>query len=120
MTTSLLLSALVAALSAAFLGGCGLDYYVKSFAGQADMLARARPIDEVVATTTDKRLVERLERTREIRAYASDKLGRRELSSRELTAAVFARIDATDGQLQSYISLARASADVPSGVSARQ
>ena len=75
MTTSLLLSALVAALSAAFLGGCGLDYYVKSFAGQADMLARARPIDEVVATTTDKRLVERLERTREIRAYASDKLG---------------------------------------------
>jgi aspartyl-tRNA(Asn)/glutamyl-tRNA(Gln) amidotransferase subunit A len=42
---------------------------------------------------------------------ASDKLGRRELSSRELTAAVFARIDATDGQLQSYISLARASAE---------
>lgn len=74
MTTSLLLSALVAAF-AALLSGCGMEYYVKSFAGQADMLARARPIDEVVATTPDKRLAERLERTLEIRAYASRELG---------------------------------------------
>ena len=68
-------TALVAALTAAALAGCGVDYYLQSVAGQADMLARARPIDEVLATTTDQKLAERLERTREIRAYASRALG---------------------------------------------
>jgi predicted aminopeptidase len=67
-------SALAATILTTGLTGCGIDYYFQSFAGQADTLARARPIDEVVATTTDKRLAERLERTREIRAYASREL----------------------------------------------
>jgi predicted aminopeptidase len=68
-------TALAAGLAALALAGCGVDYYLQSVAGQADMLARARPIDEVLATTTDARLAERLERTREIRAYASSALG---------------------------------------------
>ena len=68
-------SALVAGLAATALAGCGIDYYLQSVAGQADMLARARPIDEVLATTTDAKLAERLERTREIRVYASRVLG---------------------------------------------
>jgi predicted aminopeptidase len=68
-------SALVAGLATVALAGCGLDYYLQSMAGQADVLARARPIDEVLATTTDAKLAERLERTREIRSYASRELG---------------------------------------------
>lgn len=60
---------------ASALSGCGIDYYVQGFTGQADVLAKARPIDEIIATTTDKRLAERLERAREIRAYASRELG---------------------------------------------
>jgi aspartyl-tRNA(Asn)/glutamyl-tRNA(Gln) amidotransferase subunit A len=42
---------------------------------------------------------------------ASKKLRRRELSSRELTGALFDRIEATDGQLHSYVTLARAGAE---------
>jgi predicted aminopeptidase len=68
-------TALIALIVAAALSGCGIDYYFQGVAGQADMLARARPIDEVLATTQDRRLAERLERTREIRAYASRELG---------------------------------------------
>jgi aspartyl-tRNA(Asn)/glutamyl-tRNA(Gln) amidotransferase subunit A len=42
---------------------------------------------------------------------ASEKLRARELSSHELTAAVFAQIDSTESRLRSYITLARASAE---------
>ena len=42
---------------------------------------------------------------------ASEKLRGRELSSRELTAAVFARIGATESRLGSYITLASAAAE---------
>lgn len=60
----------------AILSGCGLaDYYWQGFAGQAQLLVRARPIDEVLATTPDVKLAERLKRAREIRTFASQELG---------------------------------------------
>ncbi len=69
-------AAAAACVAAALLVGCSLaDYYWQGFAGQAQLLVRARPIDEVLATTGDARLVERLKRAREIRAFASSELG---------------------------------------------
>ena len=77
MTVSRAPAAAAAALTlVAVLGGCSLaGYYWQGFAGQAELLVRARPIDEVLASTQDKRLAERLERAREIRAFASAELG---------------------------------------------
>jgi predicted aminopeptidase len=69
------LRTLAASLCAAALAGCGADYYLQSATGQLDLLARARPVDEVIGTTSDARLKDRLERAREIRAYASQTLG---------------------------------------------
>jgi predicted aminopeptidase len=57
------------------LAGCGLDFYWQGIAGQAELLARARPIDDVLASSPDQRLAERLERAREIRAFATHELG---------------------------------------------
>lgn len=57
------------------LAGCGVDYYWQSATGHVDMLARARHVDEVLATTDDARLKERLERASAIRAFASRELG---------------------------------------------
>lgn len=58
------------------LPGCSpVDYYWQGFAGQAQLLVRARPIDEVVATTQDAKLAERLTRARDIRRFASTELG---------------------------------------------
>jgi len=69
-------AALAAAASALALGGCGMaDYYWQGATGQLDVLARARPLSEVIDTTQDARLKERLERARGIRAYASAELG---------------------------------------------
>lgn len=66
----------IAAIVAAALAGCSVaDYYWQGIAGQAQLLIRARPVDEVVATSQDARLVERLKRAREIRAFASAELG---------------------------------------------
>ncbi|MEI7446668.1 MAG: aminopeptidase, partial [Burkholderiales bacterium] len=70
-----------AALSAALLGGCatwtdGPAYYWQSMVGHLDVVGRARPIDAVIADpATDATLRARLERAREIRAFASSRLG---------------------------------------------
>jgi predicted aminopeptidase len=66
---------LAAAASALALAGCGADYYFQSATGQLDLIARARPLDEVIGTTPDARLKDRLERAREIRNYATATLG---------------------------------------------
>jgi predicted aminopeptidase len=61
--------------AASVLAGCtAFDYYWQGIAGQAQLLIRARPIDEVLATSQDAKLVERLKRAREIRAFASAEL----------------------------------------------
>jgi len=66
---------LAAALGAFALAGCGADYYFQGASGQLDLIARAKPLNEVIGTTSDARLKERLERARAIRAYASHDLG---------------------------------------------
>jgi predicted aminopeptidase len=66
---------LAAALGALALAGCGADYYFQSASGQLDLIARAKPLAEVIGTTPDARLKDRLERARAIRAYASRELG---------------------------------------------
>ena len=69
-------AAVAAAVAAGALAGCGMaDYYWQGFAGQAQLLVRARPIEDVLATTNDRKLAERLERAREIRTFASKELG---------------------------------------------
>jgi predicted aminopeptidase len=64
-----------AALGALALAGCGADYYFQGASGQLDLIARAKPLNEVIGSTSDARLKERLERARAIRAYASRDLG---------------------------------------------
>jgi predicted aminopeptidase len=56
----------------AALAGCSaIEFYWQGVAGQLDLLARAQPIPEVVASTLDPVLKMRLERVQEIRAFAS-------------------------------------------------
>jgi len=63
-------------IAALALAGCGMaDYYWQGAAGQLDVVARAKPLDEVIGATDDARLKERLERARTIRAFASAELG---------------------------------------------
>lgn len=61
------------------LAGCGAmetaDYYWQGAAGQMDILARSKPIAEVIDDSSDPGLKLRLARVREIRAYASRELG---------------------------------------------
>ena len=61
------------------LGGCGAfeatEYYWQGAAGQLDLLARAKPIDEVIAQGDDAALSGRLARAQAIRTYASRELG---------------------------------------------
>src|SRR2546430_17479075 len=68
----------VAAAGVALLAGCGavdtVDFYWQGAAGQMDLLARARPIPEVIEGG-DRALAMRLGRVREIRAFASQELG---------------------------------------------
>ncbi len=59
----------------ATLAGCSADYYWQSAAGQLDLIARAKPLGEVIASTGDARLKDRLERAREIREFATRELG---------------------------------------------
>jgi predicted aminopeptidase len=67
-------AALAAAL--ALVAGCSdIEYYWQGIAGQTDLLARAKPIPEVIATTSDAALKGRLLRAQEIRAFASRELG---------------------------------------------
>jgi predicted aminopeptidase len=57
------------------LAGCAMvDYYWQGAAGQAGLLAGARPVDEVITTTGDAKLAERLTLAREIRVFASREL----------------------------------------------
>lgn len=58
------------------LGGCGaIEFYWQGLAGQLDLLARARPIAEVIDSTADEALQDRLRRTQAIRNFASRELG---------------------------------------------
>ena len=65
----------LAAASLAFSGCSDIEYYWQGIAGQTDLLARAKPIPEVIATTSDAALKGRLIRAQEIRAFASRELG---------------------------------------------
>jgi predicted aminopeptidase len=72
--TGILVGAIVAAACA--LGGCSaVEFYWQGIAGEADLLARAKPIAEVIETTADPALRARLARAQAIRAYASRELG---------------------------------------------
>jgi predicted aminopeptidase len=65
----------LAVAAAGALAGCGavetLDYYWQGATGQMDLIARARPIDDVIAEGGDAALAARLARVQEIRAFAS-------------------------------------------------
>ena len=64
------------AAASAILSGCSdIEYYWQGIAGQTDLLARAKPIPDVIATTSDTALKNRLIRAQEIRAFASRELG---------------------------------------------
>ncbi|MBK6804758.1 MAG: aminopeptidase [Betaproteobacteria bacterium] len=55
------------------LAGCGMaDYYWQGAAGQFDVVARAKPLEEAIGATDDARL--RRLRARAIRAFASAEL----------------------------------------------
>jgi predicted aminopeptidase len=57
------------------LSGCSaVEYYWQGASGQLDLLARAQPIPDVVASTSDSALKSRLERVQAIRAFASREL----------------------------------------------
>ena len=70
-----------ALLAAVALGGCasladGPGYYWQSVVGHLDVVRRARPIEALIADpSTEPALRARLERAREIRAFASRELG---------------------------------------------
>jgi predicted aminopeptidase len=61
------------------LAGCGAmetaDYYWQGASGQLDILARSKPINEVIGESPDAALKLRLLRVQEIRAFASRELG---------------------------------------------
>ena len=66
-------------LTALALSGCSavdtLDFYWQGAAGQMDLINRARPIPEVIEQSGDAALAARLNRVRDIRAFASRELG---------------------------------------------
>jgi len=68
----------VSILTALVLAGCGavetIDYYWQSASGQLDILARAKPIPEILEQSEDAALKRRLERVQAIRAFASREL----------------------------------------------
>ncbi len=70
------LRALVAALALPpLVAGCGYGEYLwQGAVGQVELIAGARPVEDVVAATSDAKLAERLVRAREIRAFASREL----------------------------------------------
>ncbi len=73
------IKAALAGLAGVLLAGCGAfataDYYWQGASGQLDILARAKPIDEVIAQGDDAALARRLARAQAIRAYAIRELG---------------------------------------------
>lgn len=67
---------IVVLLAALALAGCSYaEFYWQGVTGQVDLLSRAKPISEVVATTDDASLKDRLTRIQNIRAFASRELG---------------------------------------------
>jgi predicted aminopeptidase len=62
---------------AVLLGGCAtVEYYSQAVLGHFDVMQRARPIDEVIADpSAPDALRARLEKVREIRAFAVEELG---------------------------------------------
>jgi predicted aminopeptidase len=64
-------TALAAALT---LHGCSIEYYWQGLTGQVDLLSRARPISEVIESTQDPALKDRLARAQAIRTFASREL----------------------------------------------
>ena len=57
------------------LSGCGaVELYWQGLTGQVDILARAKPIPEVIESTNDPALKDRLARAQAIRAFASREL----------------------------------------------
>jgi len=66
----------VACAAACLVAGCSdFEFYWQGIAGQTDLLARAKPISEVIASTPDPALKRRLVRAQEIRSFASRELG---------------------------------------------
>ena len=66
---------LAAFASTAMLAGCSaVEFYWQGFAGQLDLLSRARPIPEVADSTPDAVLKVKLERVQAMRAFASAEL----------------------------------------------
>jgi predicted aminopeptidase len=67
-----------ACFAALFVAGCGAmeaaDYYWQGASGQLDILARTKPIPDVIAESGDAVLTQRLQRVQQIRAYASSAL----------------------------------------------
>jgi predicted aminopeptidase len=60
---------------AGLLAGCQtVEYYSQAVAGQAEVLVKRRPIDQVLAAGSDPRLRERLELTRRLLDFARDEL----------------------------------------------
>jgi predicted aminopeptidase len=58
------------------LAGCSYaEFYWQGVSGQLDLLVRAKPIPDVVASTDDASLKDRLSRVQQIRAFASRELG---------------------------------------------
>lgn len=74
-------TAALAAVAAVALAGCaswadGPGFYWQSVVGHLDVMRRARPVDALIADpATDPALRARLERAREIRAFATRELG---------------------------------------------
>src|SRR5205814_3161056 len=70
---------MIASLLGLILAGCGAmetaDYYWQGASGQLDILARSKPIHEVIGESADLNLKQRLARVQEIRAFASRELG---------------------------------------------
>jgi len=68
-------AALAAIASLPILAGCGYpDFLWQGAVGQLELISGARPVDDVLATTGDAKLAERLTRAREVRTFASREL----------------------------------------------
>ncbi|MDQ6620790.1 MAG: aminopeptidase [Pseudomonadota bacterium] len=66
----------LAALATLVLGGCSaIDFYWQGVSGQMNLIARARPIRDVLETTDDPLLKTRLLQVQAIRAFAVRELG---------------------------------------------
>lgn len=63
------------ALSTALAGCSAVEFYWQGIAGQTQILTRAKPIADVIDTTDDPVLKERLTRAQSIRGFASHELG---------------------------------------------